>query len=128
MQALDRQREQARSKSDLAHQNKSKDTAMKDNQNRDLKSAKLHSALIAEMHRQGSIEAAEAFEGKRLAEWTEVEGIQVLRVEGSKFVGVPITGRKNSRKFDIINLDDRSNIVCQLNSNEVRGWLFRVGN
>ncbi len=101
---------------------------MRDNQNHSLLSVKRHTALIAEMHRQGSIEAAKDFEGKRLAEWTEVEGVQVLRVDGSNFVGVPINGRKDTRKFTIINLDDRSDIVCQLNGSEVRGWLFRMGN
>lgn len=101
---------------------------MKDNQNRNLEAAQRHSALIAAMHRQGSIEAAKSFEGKRLAKWTEVEGVQVLRVEGSNFVGVPVNGRKDARKFDIIDLDDRSDIVCQVNGNEVYTWLFRMGN
>ena len=105
-----------------------KTTAMIDNQNRNLDAAKRHSALLTEMHRRASIKAAKEFEGKKLAEWTEVEGVQVLRIDGSNFVGVPISGRKDARQFTIINLDDRADIVCQVNSKEVYTWLFRMGN
>lgn len=101
---------------------------MIDNQNRDLRKAKRHVALLAEMHHQGSIAAAKAFESKKLPEWTEVEGVRVLRVKGSNFVGVPVSGRNDARWFEIIDLDDRSDIVCQVSNKEVYAWLFKVGN
>lgn len=101
---------------------------MKDNQNRDLSASKRYSALLAEMHQQGSVAAAKSFEGKKLAEWTKVEGVQVLQVEGSDFVGVPVSGRKDARRFSIINLNDRTDIVCQVSGKEVYAWLFRMGN
>ncbi len=101
---------------------------MIDNQNRNLDATKRHSTLIAEMHRQGSIEAAKSFEGKKLAEWTEVEGVRVLRVKGSNFVGVPVSGRKDARWFEIIDLNDRMDIICHVSSKEIYLWLFRKGN
>lgn len=101
---------------------------MIDNQNRDLEASKRYSALITEMHRQGSIEAAKDFEDKKLAEWVEVEGIQALRVEDSNYAGVPITGRQNSKWFEVINLDNRSDIVCQVTNKEIYTWLYRMGN
>ncbi len=101
---------------------------MRDNQNVDLKAAKRHSELLAGMHRQGSIDAAKDFEGKKLAKWTKVESIQVLQVEGSNYVGVPISGYRNSKRFNVIDLNDRSDIVCQLSSKEIYTWLFKAGN
>ncbi len=101
---------------------------MIDNQNRDLETAKQYSNLLAEMHKVGSIEAAKDFEDKMLAEWTEVEGVKALRVEGSNFIAVPVTGRQNSRWFEVIDLNDRSDIVYQLSSKEVYTWLYRMGN
>lgn len=80
------------------------------------------------MHRQGSIEAAKDFEDKKLAEWVEVEGIQVLWVGDSNYTGVPVSGCRNSKWFQIVNLNDRSDIVCQLSNKEVRNWLYRMGN
>lgn len=101
---------------------------MIDNQGRDLEAAKRHSNLIAEMHRIGSINAAKDFGSKKLAEWAEIEGVQVLRVEGSNYVGVPVNGRRNSHWFQIIDLNDRSDIVCQLSSKEIYTWLYKAGN
>ncbi len=101
---------------------------MIDNQNRDLEATKRHSELITEMHKAGSIEAAKDLEDKMLAEWTEVEGVKALQVEGSNFIAVPVTGRQNSQWFEVIDLNDRSDIVCQLSSKEVYTWLYRIGN
>lgn len=60
-------------------------------------------------------------------EWTQVEGIDVLRVRGSKYVAVPVSGRKNARAFQVIDLEDRTGIVCQLGRNEVLGDGHRIG-
>jgi hypothetical protein len=59
-------------------------------------------------------------------EWSAVEGVEVLRIDGSNFVAVPCTGRRNAREFDVINLRDRSEVVCTLRKNEVHGWLLRA--
>jgi len=59
-------------------------------------------------------------------EWVLVEGVKVLRVKENKFVAVPHTNRKNSRLFDIINLEDRKGVVCCLTSKEVRSWLVKT--
>ncbi len=101
---------------------------MRDNQNVNLKAAKAHENLLAEMYRQGSIDATLAFEGKQLAEWVEVEGIEVLRVGNSNYVGVPVSGRRSSKRFDVIDLSNRTNIVCQLSNKEIYTWLFKIGN
>jgi hypothetical protein len=101
---------------------------MRDNQNHNLEATKQHNALLAEHYRQGSAKAAKAFESKKLAEWTKVEGIKVLRVADSNYVGVPVTGRRNSKWFTVIDLNDRSDIICRVTNREIHTWLFRKGN
>ncbi len=60
------------------------------------------------------------------AEWVDVEGVQVLRVKDSNYVAAPCSGRKNAARFNVINLDDRTDVVCQLSKTEVRGWLTKT--
>ena len=55
--------------------------------------------------------------------WSKFEGVDVLRVRDSNFVAVPNNGRKNSKNWSVIDLNDRSDIVAQLPSKEVKGWL-----
>ena len=57
-------------------------------------------------------------------EWATVKGVMVLRVKDRPFVGVPHSGRKNSRVFHIIDID-KGKEVCQLQRAEVNGWLCR---
>ena len=59
------------------------------------------------------------------AEWASFEDVDVLRVGNSDFIAVPATGRKNAANFIVININDRSEAVCQLKKNEVRGWLCK---
>ena len=59
------------------------------------------------------------------AEWVKFEGVLVLRVKDSNFVAVPTNGKKNSAKFDIINVETRE-LGCQLKKSEVYGWLCKV--
>lgn len=59
-------------------------------------------------------------------EWVEFEGTMVLRSGESRFVAVPHSGRKNSAKWHIINLDDRSDVWCTVTKKEVRTWLSGV--
>jgi hypothetical protein len=58
-------------------------------------------------------------------QWIKVEGVDVMQSPGSSFVAVPVSGRKNSRFYDIIDMKDRSDIVCQLTAKEVCGWLSK---
>lgn len=58
------------------------------------------------------------------ATWQKVEGVEVLRVKDSPIVAVPTNGRRNSARFQVIDLVSREEL-CQLLSSEVRGWLFR---
>jgi len=44
----------------------------------------------------------------------------------SKFVAVPVSGRRNSRYFEVINLEDRSDVVAQLKKTEVYKWLHNT--
>lgn len=55
-------------------------------------------------------------------EWATFEGEPVMQVPGSNYVAVPVNGRKNSAKFDIIGIDPRE-YVTQLSKNEVGPWL-----
>ena len=57
--------------------------------------------------------------------WTTIEGVAVLMVPSSSFVAVPCSGKKNSKSFQIIDLNDRSDILTVVNSKEVIGWLAR---
>ena len=59
------------------------------------------------------------------AVWVDFEGVLVLRVKDSIFVAVPTNGKKNSAKFDIINIQTRE-LGCQLKNSEVYGWLCKV--
>ena len=54
-----------------------------------------------------------AFVEANAAVWTEVAGIEVLRVHSEPIVACPCSGRKNSDHFDVINLDTRE-FLCQL--------------
>ena len=64
-----------------------------------------------------------AFIEANVAAWTEVEGVKVLRVHSEPVVACPCSGRKNSARFDIIDLETHE-LLCQLTARETRGWLF----
>jgi len=55
-------------------------------------------------------------------EWTTFDGGDVLQVPGSNYVAVPINGRKNSSRFDIMSIEPRE-YVTQVRKNEVHQWL-----
>lgn len=57
--------------------------------------------------------------------WSKFEGVDVLRVRDSNFVAVPNNGRKKSKTWSVIDLNDRRDIVTQLPSKDVDGWLAR---
>ncbi|MCP4750705.1 MAG: hypothetical protein GY866_07425, partial [Proteobacteria bacterium] len=61
---------------------------------------------------------------KRQAEWTELEGQLILKIEGQDVAAIPNSGRKNARSFTVFNIDTRKEIV-QLGRDEVRSWLYR---
>ncbi|MDQ2077540.1 N-6 DNA methylase [Marinimicrobium sp. ABcell2] len=69
------------------------------------------------------LEAIEA----RQPTWQDFEGVQVMRIGEEPFVAVPATGRVNSRRFDIIDIRDRTEPVTQLKKSEVSGWLYQAG-
>jgi hypothetical protein len=58
------------------------------------------------------------------AQWVKVQGVSVLRVHSQKYVGSPCSGRKNSARFDIVDIE-KGEIVTQLTKKEVFGWLFK---
>jgi hypothetical protein len=57
------------------------------------------------------------------ANWTKVKGVDVLVIAGSDYVAAPVSGRQNSRRFDIINAT-AGEYVCQLLKSEVNAWLI----
>lgn len=57
-------------------------------------------------------------------EWAEVEGVQVLRILERHIVAAPNSGRRNARRFDVIDLSKRK-WLCQLPRREVTTWLIR---
>jgi len=66
-----------------------------------------------------------AYQVPEQPEWTQERGVDGLRINSSRFFAVPTTGRKNARKFDVIDLN-AGEFVCQVAKNEVRGWLLRA--
>ena len=98
---------------------------MRDNQNRDLEAAKRHQATEAANHSAGRARMEQAIQTTTFATWQIVEDIEVLRVADSKFVAQPITGRRNARRFDIIDIEARE-FVCQVNGSKVHNWLIQA--
>ena len=58
------------------------------------------------------------------AEWTSYEGVDVLRIRDDEMVAVPATGRKNSSRFVVINVNTKEEI-CYLLKKEVYGWMCK---
>jgi hypothetical protein len=59
-------------------------------------------------------------------QWVTVEGVNVLQSPGSHFLAVPVSGKKTSRHWHVIDLNDRTDIYCQLTRKEVYGWLAKA--
>lgn len=57
-------------------------------------------------------------------EWVEIEGVMALRIEDSKYIALPASGRKNSANFVIVDLTDRADYICQLTKKEVHAYLI----
>ncbi len=91
-----------------------------DAQNVNLAGMKRHQALMAKMAKISRAKSAQ--NPVYNVEWVTVEGVDVMQIKGSDFVAAPCTSRKNSRKFDIINIT-KGEYICQLNKNEVGRWL-----
>jgi hypothetical protein len=81
--------------------------------------------IIAEIAEAGELAALAISESATQPTWQKFEGVDVLRIEQSRYIAAPATGRKNAANFVIINLDDRSDYVCQLKKGEVVPWLCR---
>jgi len=100
----------------------------RDNQGRDLAATKKHMDFLTKERRAGEGRSSKRYaEYKRAGwkdpKWTKVDGVLVLRSGKSRYVGVPVSGKKNSRKFDIIDLTKRE-LMAQLDSKDVVSWLF----
>lgn len=100
----------------------------RDNQGRDLLAVKRAIELQDEQARLGR-EASRAHHEAvvrdvPLADWTTVEGQQVLRCGGHRHVALPRSGRQSATNFDILDLDARERVVT-LRRAEVREWLWR---
>ena len=55
-------------------------------------------------------------------EWSTLDGQDVLRIEGSKFVAAPITGKKNASRYVVFNIDERKELA-QISNRDVNRWL-----
>jgi hypothetical protein len=96
-----------------------------DNQGRSLAGVKRHQDFLARAAKVGRVRSDKAAEGDKHADWVVYKGVQCLRVDKESYVGVPNSGRKNSKRFDIINVKTGKHIA-QVSNKEVRGWLFRM--
>lgn len=75
--------------------------------------------------RNATIDSNYAVITANTAVWQTVEGVEVLRVHDSNYVAAPVTGKKSSARFEVIDLNDRTEAVCQLTKKEVYGWLTK---
>lgn len=104
-------------------------TPLIDNQGHDLRAVKRHFDRAARLHLVGEAESHRHFEETiaqfPLADWTMFEEVLVLRAGNSRFVAVPLNGKKSSPSFDVIDVTNRKLIVRLLKS-EVRNWLWRA--
>lgn len=98
---------------------------MRDNQNRNLEATKKWQEIERANHEIGIAKMEEELRIATFAQWVEIEGVKVLRVANSKFVAAPTSGKKNSRKFDIINIKTQE-LVCQIWKGQVHNWLMRM--
>ena len=107
---------------------------MRDNQNRNL-AALRHQMEVDEMLRKATAADAhrrhlELIKVVPYADWTEIDGVLVLRSGDSNFVAVPTNGAstkakgEQSSRFDVISLEPRE-FVVQLKNKEVRTWLWK---
>lgn len=102
---------------------------IRDNQGRNLEAIKRHMAEEMVRSEISRDHAHRVFEEKiaviPLADWTEVEGIKVLRSGHSRFVAVPRNGRNNAAHFDVIDTVAKEHVTT-LARDEVRNWLWRA--
>lgn len=59
------------------------------------------------------------------AQWTTIDGVDVLQIPGSNYAAVPCTDRKDARRFTVFTVDEREE-YCQLTRKEVYDWLYAV--
>ena len=97
-----------------------------DNQGRDLEGTKKHLDLLAKMHERGSKEAQEHFERVKkdvpLPDWTEINGVKVLRSGENSHIGVPSNGKESAATYDVINWPKKE-FVLKLKKHEIHHWL-----
>lgn len=97
---------------------------LKDNQGRGLEGVKRHFDWLDKAAKAGRIRSAEAAKKHKSAEWVVYKGVQCLRVDKEPYIGIPNPeGRKNAKRFDIINIKTRE-YITQVKGTEVREWLF----
>jgi hypothetical protein len=102
----------------------------RDNQGRNLEATRRHFDMLAKMHEEGVKISEREFSEKvkkfPLPDWTKVEGVVVLRAGSSRYVAVPKTGKKTAANFEIIDLQDRRDLIAILKKDEVYSWLWRA--
>jgi hypothetical protein len=97
-----------------------------DNQGRDLSAVKKHFDMLKKMSDQGSKEATEHFnkviKDVPLPDWTEVNGVKVLRSGDASHIGVPANGKETAASYDVIHWPKKE-FVTKLKKNEIHHWL-----
>ena len=56
--------------------------------------------------------------------WTKFENIDVKHIKGSSLVAVPVSGKKGSARFDIVETKGHRECLCQLLKKDVDYWLL----
>lgn len=100
-----------------------------DNQGRNLEAVKRTKESEQARYIAGSKDARAMFEKTvkdvPLADWTTVDGVEVLRSGSSRYVAAPRNGKRTAASFDVIDIK-AGELVVQLKKDEVYGWLWRA--
>jgi hypothetical protein len=97
-----------------------------DNQGRDLAGVKKHFDNLTAMSEEGRKRATEQYERTikdvPLPDWTEVNGVKVLRSGEASHIGVPANGKETASHYDVIHWPKKE-FITKLKKHEIHHWL-----
>ena len=100
-----------------------------DNQGKNLEGVKKHKEQEAKSYQEGHKRSQEHFEkvikDVPLPDWTEINGVKVLRSGEASHVGVPSNGKETAANYDVIHWPKKE-FVMKLKKHEISPWLHAM--